>query len=63
MFFPVCRINLRIQHLTCPLIDHLVTIHHYISLKSLPCKFPHRISHQLLIIYMRINGLLLSKFL
>ena len=26
--FPVCRINFRVQHLTCPFIDHRVTIHH-----------------------------------
>ena len=40
-----------------------VTIHHDIFLKSLPCEFPHRIFHQLQIIHMQINGLLLSKFI
>ena len=44
-------------------IDHSVTIHHNISLKSLPCEFPHRIFHQLLIIHFLINDLLLSKFI
>ena len=44
-------------------IDHSVTIHHNISLKSLPCESPHRIFHQLLIIHFLINDLLLSKFI
>ena len=61
--FPVCRINLRIQHLTCPFINHHVTIHHNIFLKSLPCKFPLCIFHQPLIIYFLINDLLLLKLL
>ena len=61
--FPVCRINLRIQHLTCSFINHRVTIHHNISVKSLPCEFPHRIFHQLLIICFLVNYLLLSEFI
>ena len=61
--FPVCGINFRIQHLTCPLIDHRITIHHDNFLKSLPCKFSHRVFHQLLIRHMLINRLLLSKFI
>ena len=62
LVFPICRINLRIHHLTCSFINHRVTIHHNIFLKSLPRQLPHRIFHQLLIIHMLINGLLLSKF-
>ena len=62
-FFRVCRINLRIQHLSCHFNNHPVTVYHNISLKSLPCNFPHRIFHQLLIIYFLINDLLPSKFL
>ena len=26
--FPICRISLKTQHLTCPLINHCVTFHH-----------------------------------
>ena len=63
LVFPVCRINFRIQHLTCSLIDHPITIHHDISLKSLLCNFPHHIFYQLLIIYFLTNDLLLLKFL
>ena len=59
--FPICEINLLIQHLTCSFINHRVTIHHGILLKSLPCELLHRIFHQLLIIYFLINGLLLSS--
>ena len=54
--FAICRINLRIQHLTCPLITHRVTIHHSIFLKSLPCEFPNRIFYQLLIVCFLINA-------
>ena len=61
--FPVCRINIRIQHLTSSLFNHRVTIHHDFFLKSLLCEFPHRIFHQLLILYLLINDLLLSKFI
>ena len=59
--FPICEINLLIQHLTCSFINHRVTIHHGILLKSLPCELLHRIFRQLLIIYFLINGLLLSS--
>ena len=59
--FPICEINLLIQHLTCSFINHRVTIHHGILLKSLPCELLHRIFRQLLIIYCLINGLLLSS--
>ena len=38
-FFPISRINFRIQHLTCSLINYLVAIHHNIFLKSLSCEF------------------------
>ena len=61
--FPICGINFRIQHLTCLLLDHRVTINHNISLKSLPYKLSHCIFHQLLIIYFLINDLLLLKFI
>ena len=61
--FPVSGISFRMQHLTCPLIDHRVTIHHNVSLKSFPCEFPHCIFHQLLIIYSLINDLVFSKFI
>ena len=61
--FPVCRINFRTQHHTRSLINHRVTIHHNIFLKSLPCEFPYRIIQQPLIIHMLINGLLLLKFI
>ena len=61
-FFPVRGINFRTQRLACPLINHRVTIHHNIFLKSLPCEFPNRIIHKSLIIHMLINDLLLSKF-
>ena len=45
--FPVCRINLRIQDITCPLINHFITIHHDIFfLKSFPCEFSHCIFHR-----------------
>ena len=33
--FPVCRINLRIQDITCPLINHFITIHHDIFFEVL----------------------------
>ena len=59
---PICGINFRIQHLTCSFINHRVTIHHNIFLKSLACEFSHYIFHQPLIIHMLINNLLLSKF-
>ena len=48
--------QLRIQHLTCSLVNH-------IFLKSLPCEFSHRIFHKLLIIHLLVNYLLLSKFI
>ena len=57
--FPVCGISFKIQHLTCPLMNHRITIHHDIFLKSLPLSFPHLIFHQPLIIYFLINDLLL----
>ena len=63
LVFPTCGINFRIQHLTCPLLNHRTTIHHNISLKSLPREFPHRILHQILIIHFLVNDLLLSKFI
>ena len=61
---PVCRINFRIQHLACSLINHHITLFIYnnIFLKSFLCEFPNCIIHQLLIIHMLINDLLLSKF-
>ena len=61
--FLICRINLRIQHLSCPLINHRITIHHNIFLKFFSCEFSYRIIHQPLIMYMLINDLLLSKFI
>ena len=61
--FPKCKINLKIQHFSRSLINYRVTIHHDIFLKFLPCEFPHRIFHQLLIIYFLINDVLLLKFL
>ena len=61
--FPVCRINFRTERLACHLINHRITIHHNIFLKSLPCEFPYRIIHQPLIIEMLINDLLLPKFI
>ena len=61
--FPICRINLRTQHLACPLINHYITIHHNIFLKSLPWEFRYRIMHQPLIEHMLINDLLLSNFI
>ena len=57
--FPICRINLRIQHLSYPIINHRITIHH----KSFSCEFSYRIIHQPLIMHMLINDLLLSKFI
>ena len=44
-------------------IDNRVTIYHDIFLKSLLCEVPHRIFHQLLIMHMLINGLLLWNFI
>ena len=61
--FPVRGIDIKIQHLTSYHINHCVTIHHNISLKSLPWEFAYRIFHQLLIIHFLINDLLLSKLL
>ena len=61
--FPICRINLRIQHITCSFINHRITIHHEIFLKSFLCEFYRCIFLQSLIIYFLINGLLLSKFI
>ena len=61
--FLICRISLRIQHLACSLLNHHVTIHHDISLKSLPCEFSHCILHQPLIIDFLVNELLLLKFI
>ena len=61
--FPIHGINFRTQHLACSPIYHRFTTHHNILLKSLPCEFPYRITHQLLIIYFLINDLLLSKFI
>ena len=61
--FAICRINFRIQHLTCPLIDYCATIRPNISLKSLPCEFSHCIFHQPLIIHFLVNDLLLPKFI
>ena len=37
--FPICRIDIRIQHLTSSLISRHVTIHQNISLKSLHASF------------------------
>ena len=60
---PMCGINFKTQHLTSLLINHCVTIHPDIFLKSLPCENPHRIIHQLLSIYFLINDLILSNFI
>ena len=48
---------------TCSFINHRITIHHNIFLKSLLCRFSHCIFHQSLIIYFLINDLLLLKFI
>ena len=37
--FPICRINFRIQHLTCPIINHRTTFHHNAFLKCVLCEF------------------------
>ena len=62
--FPICRINFRIQHLACSLINHrIISIDYNIFLRFLLCEFSYCIVHQLLIIHMLINDLLLSKFI
>ena len=61
--FPISRISSRIQGFTCSSIYHYVTIHHDIFLKQLPCEFPHRIIHKLLIMNFLIIDLLLPNFI
>ena len=63
LVFPICGINFRTQHLTCPLINHRITIYHSSYHKSLPYEFSCCIIHQPLIIRMLINDLRLSKFI
>ena len=58
--FPIHGINFRIQQVACSLINHRITIHYDIFLKSLPCEFPYCIIYRPLIIHMLINDLLLS---
>ena len=41
--FPICGIDFRIQQLTCSFINHCITIHHNIFMKSIPCEFSYRI--------------------
>ena len=48
---------------TCSFINHRIAIHQNIFLESLPCKFPHCIFHQPLIIYFLINDIMLLKFI
>ena len=47
------------------LFSYQSSCHHLSNyfLKPLPCEFPHRILHQLLIIHLLINDMLLSNFI